>query len=710
MDVLAAIGLASNLIQFVDCSSKIVKSCWNLWRDDTSCLEENRELEIAVTSLRDILFKLEKDKACSIDDTLVLLIQECSQLTTDLLNILNRLRKRPEKNKVDKIIQTILLSARNLVKQREIEDLKERVDVMRDAVFVRLNFHLHNRRNDLETTYLEGRESMSAIPRSTTVGVTSSTMRDRLNGITKNLDDIEQGRASMITASAQLGQLVRELPSLQQEMTKFNKVRAIISSLHFRQLRERESDVAAAHAQTFEWIFKDCTDVNFKDWLQSDSGLLRSWAQGKILVVAKHFFWSAGPPIQKSQDGMLRTVLFELLLDCPDLAPLLCPQRWNGRALRHVDDWTRSELIECLNNLVSTKELPVHICLFIDGLDEYSGDHVELAKVLIGLTDSPNIKVCTSSRAWVDFLDAFGSNPWKLQVHELTTTDIDIFVADMFKANQQFGKLKSNNPESAEYLTAEIRARAQGVFLWVYLVIRSLLRGLTNEDDMLDLNRRLLQIPVELEDIFRRMLDNIDPIYWQRAARLLQLVKYASGSIPFLTILYFDLDEERKSPRPSLSLKDWPYLDPTTAEMLRVKKRQITAQCKDLLHITASPDLPEPLSEKLGPLHRTVVDFLKTDTIDKLLVERAGSDFEPWTMLFNATTEQIKALVPMSRLVHISRVLLSHLSTDETTARSQRLGSLVNRSRRPGFLSSRSRRLGFLASRSRRPGSLEIRS
>ncbi|KAH7160737.1 hypothetical protein EDB81DRAFT_923865 [Dactylonectria macrodidyma] len=232
----------------------------------------------------------------------------------------------------------------------------------------------------------------------------------------------------------------------------------------------------------------------------------------------------------------------------------------------------------------------------------------------------------------------------------------------MFKANQQFVKLKSNNPESAEYLTAEIRERAQGVFLWVYLVVRSLLRGLTNEDDMLDLNRRLLQIPVELEDIFRRMLDNIDPIYWQRAACLLQLVKYASGPILFLTILYFDLDEKRKSTRPSLSLGNWPYLDPTTAELLRVKKRQITAQCKDLLHITASPDLPAPLSEKLGPLHRTVVDFLKTDAIDKLLVQRAGPDFEPWTMLFNATTKQIKALVPMSRLVHISRVLPSWFS------------------------------------------------
>ncbi|KAH7109746.1 hypothetical protein B0J13DRAFT_294959 [Dactylonectria estremocensis] len=51
-------------------------------------------------------------------------------------------------------------------------------------------------------------------------------------------------------------------------------------------------------------------------------------------------------------------------------------------------------------------------------------------------------------------------------------------------------------------------------------------------------------------------------------------------------------------------------------------------------------------------------------------------------------------------LLELNSDTMSHLSTDETTARSQRHGSLVNRSRR----------LGFLASRSRRPGSLGIRS
>lgn len=93
MEVLAAIGLASNLIQFVDCLTKVVKSCWNLWYHEEVCLEESRELEIAVKSLQEILGKLESDTACSIDDTLIGLIQDCSKLTTDLPKILDRFQR-----------------------------------------------------------------------------------------------------------------------------------------------------------------------------------------------------------------------------------------------------------------------------------------------------------------------------------------------------------------------------------------------------------------------------------------------------------------------------------------------------------------------------------------------------------------------------------------------------------------------------------------
>ncbi|KAH6871424.1 hypothetical protein B0T10DRAFT_466710 [Thelonectria olida] len=643
MEVLAAIGLASNLIQFVDCLTKVVKSCWNLWYHEEVCLEESRELEIAVKSLQEILGKLESDTACSIDDTLIGLIQD----------YLGSVPKERGKRKFDKLIQSIVLSIRQIVKKEEITNLKLRIDAMRDAIFVRLNFHSQsepdprsNRFNDIEATSLDSGETASGIPRSTTLGETGSTMRNRIEEIIRGSDEVQEGRASMLNAASQLASLAKELPSLQPEMVKFNKTRAIVTSLHFRQIRERESKVAAAHAQTFEWVTGKAgsgksTFMKFLVQHLETHRLLRNWAQGYTLVMARHFFWSAGPSIQKSQAGLLRTVLFVLLVNCPNLAPVFCPRRWNDQTHCGLGDWTRSELLKCLNNLASATELPFRVCLFIDGLDEYDGDHVELARVLLALADLPNIKICTSSRAWVDFLDAFGSSPWKLSIHELIATDINMFVTDMFLANQQFCKIQASNGEAAQYLMAEIGPS----------------RGLTNEDDMADLNRRLFQIPVELEDFFRRMLDNIDHVYWQRTARLLQLVKCASGPIPLPMMLYLDLNGGTKSPGLVVPLDRWPDISPEVAEMVRVKKRQITAQCKDILHITTTPNQPSLLGERLGPLHRTVVDFLQTDHIDQLLCQRAGPEFEHWTMLFNATIVQIRDLVPVCRLVHISDTL-----------------------------------------------------
>ena len=49
-------------------------------------------------------------------------------------------------------------------------------------------------------------------------------------------------------------------------------------------------------------------------------------------------------------------------------------------------------------------------CLFIDGLDEYVGDHVELIEIIRDLSDTKNIKLCVSSRPWPCFEDAFGKD------------------------------------------------------------------------------------------------------------------------------------------------------------------------------------------------------------------------------------------------------------------------------------------------------------
>jgi len=61
---------------------------------------------------------------------------------------------------------------------------------------------------------------------------------------------------------------------------------------------------------------------------------------------------------------------------------------------------------------------------------------------------------------------------------------MDRYIRDKLEADPQFRLLAATDP-SAHLFPQEIRKRAKGVFLWVFLVVRSLLRGLTEDDDKL---------------------------------------------------------------------------------------------------------------------------------------------------------------------------------------------------------------------------------
>ena len=56
----------------------------------------------------------------------------------------------------------------------------------------------------------------------------------------------------------------------------------------------------------------------------------------------------------------------------------------------------------------------------------------------------------------------------------------------------QLTKLK---PEAAAIFVKEIVTKANGVFLWIQLVVKSLLNGLKNRDDISDLRQRLEECP-----------------------------------------------------------------------------------------------------------------------------------------------------------------------------------------------------------------------
>jgi hypothetical protein len=164
-------------------------------------------------------------------------------------------------------------------------------------------------------------------------------------------------------------------------------------------------------------------------FIQSDPRtfeLFRGWAETNRLVIASHFFWSSGKPMQKSQDGLLRTLLYQIFSQSSDLVPRVFGGQWHDNTWNDFS-WTRAELLGILKRVAALSPLSLRICLFVDGLDEYNGDHPQLVKIFNEIVQSPNFKICVASRPWNDFLDNFKGSPWKLYVQDLTYNDIRLY-------------------------------------------------------------------------------------------------------------------------------------------------------------------------------------------------------------------------------------------------------------------------------------------
>jgi len=479
--------------------------------------------------------------------------------------------------------------------------------------------------------------------------------------------------------SSYLDDFVKDMESWVEQ-----KQKSILESLYFSQLKDREFAVAEAHKNTLEWIFKRQNTTNFVEWLHEENDTywiaghagsgkstlmkfltshpltiryLNEWAGEKSLVIAKHYFWSAGTSIQKSQEGLFRALLLQILSQRTELIQVVCASRWNAQYADSFNPWSRAELVRTLEAIGAISQADFKICLFIDGLDEYSGDHAQLVAVIQRIGLLKNFKICASSRPWLNFSDAFEDSPWKLHLQDLTYGDIRQFVQDNLQEDARFNKLQQRNRTAADELTSEITKRANGVFLWVFLVVRSILRGLGNEDTISDLQHRLRELPRDLQEFFDRMLMTIEEIYIKRVARLLLTMSHAQTTFPVITFYFMDFGDEPLSCTPLPFLKEWPDADPAEVEALSTKKRQLVARCRDLICITPDPDAPVLFAERVGFLHRTVTDFLHTANIEEKLLQLAGDGFNPTKILLGANIGQLRSMIHLHRLIYIKPYL-----------------------------------------------------
>jgi hypothetical protein len=503
----------------------------------------------------------------------------------------------------------------------------------------------------------------------------------------------------------------------------------IINSLKYPSMTHRYEDVIEAHPKTFDWAFENPTEEqlpwsNLTDWLRAGDGvywvcgkagsgkstfmkhmydqrrteqLLSVWAGDHQLCTSTFFFWNSGTREQKSQLGFLRSLLHQVLNQCPELVPLVLPRLWGlyySQAVRqdwtpdnHHVIWTLHQLMDALRALVHQNSIPLKLCFLIDGLDEFDGDHEQMGKLFQEITASnKNIKACLSSRPWVVFEYLFDSSPM-LRLQNLTYRDIEHYVNDKLEQNDAYIRLADREPDIAHDLVHEIVQKADGVFLWVKLVVSSLLNGIRNRDEMSDLWERLRLLPRELKPLYVRLLELVEPMYLPWVSKAFQILRANRNHMhslfkpssfedtevfplrisDFLFAINQDFnvatlqgnakppDRSQVEDKETLAQVTLPPFLPAGEyddyndfnELLNSTKGALQMKCEDtLVQLTARCAGFLEVSIRNGKVsrdsfvryfHRTARDFLETEEIwSKLLLQTSSTDFDPNTAMMRS--------------------------------------------------------------------------
>jgi hypothetical protein len=347
-------------------------------------------------------------------------------------------------------------------------------------------------------------------------------------------------------------------------------------------------------------------------------------------------------------EGFLRSMLYQILVQIPELATIAFPDQGDQSALDDSTqrstyrEWKPSNLSDAFRRLTNHKNMPARICIFVDGLDEYEGDHVELIELLYHMAKSPDIKLCVSSRPWNIFEDAFHYRAQHFYLQHFTKTDIANYTRNMLESNEDTARLiatQSNGWDAVE----EITQKAEGVFLWVTLVVPSLVEGVGQGDSIEDLRRRLNAVPYDLHNLYTKILDSVDQFYRPRMVKYIKVAVQARKPLPLLS--YYFMDEPVQFNVTPLNGVDTLALTPRslteTQNIERLMSRRLNSSLRGLLEVRVDPSKTGPLSTTVDFLHRTVRDFLQSHPA-QIILERGAPDFEASRAIFHANIQLIQ--------------------------------------------------------------------
>ncbi|KAM3445962.1 hypothetical protein NHJ13734_000139 [Beauveria thailandica] len=413
-----------------------------------------------------------------------------------------------------------------------------------------------------------------------------------------------------------------------------DRQQTLLRSLEFEQINARRSNIKPKYSTTCRWLLTHPDYLNWQDpkqavkhhgflWIRGGPGTGKSTIMNfaykeamthKDVVVISFFFNARGESLERSTQGMYRSLLFQLLNTLPNLVTIFDASEhkkflddfYTATLSHHNPVWQIVVLQDLLRSAL-TKLGQIPLAIFVDALDECSFDQVEELVEYFGALGEDaeqnglRLNICFSSR-YYPYIDIQYGLKIKLEAQGGHEEDIAMYIRN---------KLRIGTSKSAEEIKRGMQTKAKGIFMWVVLVV-DILKAEYRGGRIFDVKKRLAALPSELSDLFKEILardrNNIGDlklcIQWILfAKRPLKLEEYYFAAVSALSP-----DE----------LGEWDQNDITTEDMGRFV-------------ISSSKGLAETTKSKVKTvqfIHESVREFFLKNALHELWPNLAAADFE----------------------------------------------------------------------------------
>ncbi|KAI1455732.1 hypothetical protein F4805DRAFT_434676 [Annulohypoxylon moriforme] len=298
------------------------------------------------------------------------------------------------------------------------------------------------------------------------------------------------------------------------------------NALQFDGMSYRQNIIKSPLRNTCQWVFNHQAYMDWRGrhnvqtthsmmWLKGIPGSGKSTIMKEIIrrirleatdaqLVISFYSNARGSALEHNTSGMLRSILLQLLSHSRVFEEVIVSHYENT----NTKIWTLEpeELQQLTRQCLVDTEYRTRITICVDALDE-CGEHDarEIASFLREVTSDAFyagrlLDVCISCRHYPNITLP---NCPTIIMEQANKVDIVTFL----EAKIPYGILADE--ETIDTLRSIILKKSQGVFLWVVLVVRMIIRDIDNGRSESEIQSGICDVPSDLEAVFNNLIESL---------------------------------------------------------------------------------------------------------------------------------------------------------------------------------------------------------